>query len=31
MSFSAILYVQAALAIRGGYVPEIIREYQNRE
>ncbi len=23
--------VQAALAIRGDYVPEIFREYQNRE
>jgi len=26
-----IMAVQAALAIRGGYVPEIFREYQNRE
>ena len=23
--------IQAALAIRGGYVPELFREYQNRQ
>ncbi len=33
-TFSAVQYVlevQTALAIRGGYVQEIFREYNNRE
>jgi len=33
-TFSALQYVlevQADLTIRGGYVPEIFREYNNRE